>query len=88
MPRLPILSRETFYDTNPDGSLRLLDWNLVNTSLGAMVEPRQVGGPDGGRIRPIDLIDAGITRLVPLQEDVFFRHFGVHGRQLPVNFAR
>jgi hypothetical protein len=37
--RAPILGREILYDTLRDGSLRFLDWSLVNTELGPMLEP-------------------------------------------------
>jgi hypothetical protein len=39
-----ILSRTIFYD-NSDGKFRFHDWALVNTTLGAMLEPRVVVNP-------------------------------------------
>lgn len=44
----PILSRERFYARTREGHFRDLDFNLVQTSIGAMVEPRQVRLVDGG----------------------------------------
>lgn len=48
MPRTPITDREIFMEKLPDGTMRRMDFNLVNTSLGAMVEPRNVLRTDGG----------------------------------------
>ena len=42
MPRTPILDREVFLEQLPDGTLRELDFAVVNTTLGAGVEPRPV----------------------------------------------
>lgn len=42
MPRAPIQTREIYAERLPDGSLRPLEFALVGTSLGAMVEPRPV----------------------------------------------
>lgn len=88
MPRLPILSREAFYTTNPDGSIRLLDFCLVNTSLGAMIEPYPVLGVNGDKIAPIDAKDAGFSRLVPTNADQFYSQTGFSGEQVLRDFAR
>lgn len=56
MPRSPILDRELFVERLSDGSLKLLDFALVNTTLGGGIEPRaharcpqpSVTGPDIG----------------------------------------
>lgn len=40
MPKAPILSRFRLYERMRDGSERDLEWNVVNTSLGQMIEPR------------------------------------------------
>jgi hypothetical protein len=88
MPKAPILSRETYYDTLNNGTLHLLDWNVVNTSLGAMVEPRQVSLAElgTGDQAQIDLTDVGPTRLSPMVEDTFFgKHLG-GGQQLPRDY--
>lgn len=86
MPRAPILDRELFYDTLRDGSIRLLDWCLVNTSLGAMVEPRQLGlGRD--RSTNIDAKDASFSRLTPLDEDKFVSLFNTGGQQVPIDYS-
>lgn len=42
-----IISRTMFYDTR-GGEVRFHDWNLVNTTLGPMQEPRQLIGFQNG----------------------------------------
>lgn len=89
MPRAPILSRELFYDQNPDGSYRLLDFCLVNTSLGAMIEPRNLIAVNGGKVRAVDAFGAdSFTKISEMNEDTFYRTFNFNGRQVPVSFAR
>lgn len=89
MPRAPILSRELFYTKNPDGSYRLLDWCLVNTSLGGMIEPRNLNAINGGRVRGVDAFGAdSFTKISEMNEDEFYRKFNLNGRQIPVTFAR
>lgn len=56
----PILSRTALFDTLRDGSLRRLDWNLVNTSLGAMLEPVTLYR-DGGTMKNDDVYDSAFT---------------------------
>lgn len=85
MPKTPILSRDLLYDTLRDGSIRLLDWCLVNTSLGGMVEPRQLNF-NGGSVGTIDALDASYTRLTPMKDDQLNALLGTSGRQLPVDF--
>lgn len=88
MPKQPILNRECFYDTLNDGTLRHLDWNLVNTSLGACIEPRQVCSVhiNSGTVQ-IDVVDASFNRITPMDEDAFYRLMGTGGRLIPINFS-
>lgn len=88
MPKAPILNRETFYDRLGDGTFRDLDWNLVNTELGAMVEPRTLmSGLAGARgIVHTDLKDISFNKRSELDEDAFYRLMGTGGRQIPVDF--
>lgn len=48
MPHSPILSREAFYTRTREGKYRDLDFNIVTTSIGTMVEPRFGRYVDGG----------------------------------------
>ncbi len=88
MPRAPILSRELLYTTNPDGSFRLLDWCLVNTSIGAMIEPRNLQTFNGGNVRGLNVYEAGITAIKPFNEDEFYAKTRFSGRQVPLRFDR
>ena len=86
--RAPILSRECFYDRMRDGTFRDLDWNLVNTSLGGMMEPRQLSlaAIDIARAN-LDLQDLSFSRRVEMDEDQLFSMLGTSGPQLPVDFS-
>ena len=87
MPKGPILNREVFYDTLGDGTLRFLDWNLVSTELGAMIEPRSLSVlPANNKVVQVDVVDSSFTRFSPMNEDAFYRLTGFSGRQVPVNF--
>ena len=86
MPKAPILNRELFYTRLRDGSYRDLDWQLVNTSLGAMVEPRQIVGIDRQKVVQRDVYDSSFTRRTEFNEDQFFSLMGTAGQQVPVDF--
>jgi|LAHU01.1.fsa_nt_gb hypothetical protein len=87
MPRSPIINREIFYDTNKDGSIRFLDFALVNTELGAMVEMLSKVTGLGDSIAAVDLIDAGATRVSPMDEDQFYSRMGTYGHQFPPDYS-
>ena len=85
MPKSPILSREVFLTRLNDGSLRELDWALVNTDLGGMVEPRpRVNFYDPSL--QVDIVDASYTRSVEIKEDEFNSLMGTYGRQVLLDF--
>lgn len=86
MPKAPILNREAFYSKLRDGSFRDLDWNLVNTSLGAMVEPRQLRRVDGGKVVHQDVYDNSFNRRTEFDENQMATLMGTAGLQLPVDF--
>lgn len=86
MPKTPILSRESFYDVLNDGTYRDLDWNLVTTSVGACVEPRNILGFGLGKVTQVDIVDASYNRRTQFDEDSFYRYMGLNGRQLPIDF--
>jgi hypothetical protein len=70
MPKAPILDRECFYEILRDGTTRDLDWNLVNTSLGAMLEARTlvtIGGP----VQQWDPYDMSVNRRTPMSTEMF-----------------
>lgn len=86
MPKAPVLSRELFFDRLPDGTYRDLDWALVNTSLGAMVEPVCLSYAGLNRITQIDQRDMSFTSRRELDEDQMFSLLGTAGQQLPADF--
>ena len=87
MPKGPILRREVFYDILGDKSIRFLDWNLVNTSLGAMIEPRQLCPvPSNGPVVQVNVVDTSFDKMSFMDEDAFYRLTGFSGRQVPVDF--
>lgn len=85
MPKAPILNRQGFYTKLRGGTYRDLDWNLVNTSLGAMVEPRQLVLVAGGKITEKDRFDGDdFNSRTELSGDLFYRYHNTGGDQLPV----
>jgi len=89
MPKAPILDREMFYDTlRNTGTLRLLDWQLVNTEVGAMLEPRPLSFAEiGADQAQIDLTDMSVNRISPSDEDTFFSVYLGGGQQLPRDYS-
>jgi hypothetical protein len=61
MPKTPILSRTLITMQTSDGTFRICDWNLVSTSLGAMVEPRCMTRRPGDGIQNEDILDSSYT---------------------------
>lgn len=87
--RSPVLSREMFYGKLPDGSFYLLDWNLINTELGAMVEPRQIVGFDDGQIAPeIANTELSFNKISQIDENTFYDLMGSGGQQASTVFDR
>lgn len=88
MPRLPILSRDAFFARLPNnGGLRDLDYCLVNTSLGAMIEPTPIHRVPPGAVG-VDVYDAAVTRRTELDETQFYSLMGTAGGGVFQNFAR
>lgn len=84
MPKAPVLSREYFYTRLRDGSFRLLDFALINTSLGAMIESRPVEvGRD--KTTDTDVYDRSFTKISEIDDDEFFKLTGFSGRQALAN---
>lgn len=89
MPKAPILARTAFYDVlGYDKSVRLLDWNAVETSLGPMVEPRSFEGGYGTvKVTDMDVYDSSFTRISQIDETTFANQYGTGGRQLLVDYS-
>lgn len=87
MPKGPVRSREHFYTRLRDGSFLSLDWNVVDTTLGAMVEPRQL--MYGNRkITQVDVTEISFNKVSEIDGNQFWRLYGTGGNQLPVDFNR
>ena len=94
MPKTPILTRETFFSPVRSGQCganpaacqiqKHLEWNLVTTELGEMVEPRQSHGnrfPSGPLVQ-LDVTDAAFTKVSTVEEEQFYVRYGSGGSQL------
>ena len=82
MPRAPITTRTMLWERRSDSTVYLLDWSLVTTSLGTMVESRSViRGPDG--IKDEDLVDSGYSAMQLLSAEDLYAQYNVGGAQWP-----
>lgn len=82
--KAPILRRTLLYERLRDGSFRLLDFAIVNTSLGAMIEPRTLFRPGGGMVNE-DVYDSSFTDLLEATPGVL-ASVGFGGEQWPKQF--
>jgi len=81
----PIIERVRLYDTRR-GDIRFLDWNLVQTRLGAMMEPRalsEVPVEDGVNMPQYDEENNFITAMRELNEDKLYSIYLHSGNQMP-----
>ncbi len=95
MPKSPVRSREVFACTirgsgnagNSDRNAlsRFMDWNVVVTELGAMVEPAVIG-QDWGHIIQGDVTDFAFNAIRFTDEGSFQNDFGTGGQQLPCDY--
>lgn len=82
MPSAPITARTLLWEALPDGTIVLLDWQLVETSLGTMAELRCVNRSDGNS-RDEDLLENGYTQLMKMSASTLYATYNVGGRQWP-----
>jgi hypothetical protein len=88
MPKSPILSREIFYDVLGDGSYRWIDWALVGTELGAMVEANVEGVISGvGPVTNMDMVDISFTKISKFDEGKFIDTFSTGGYLFPKDYT-
>lgn len=88
MPKNPIKSRTLLIIKLRDGTYRLSDWNIVNTSLGAMLEPRSQRTIDGGKVVNRDPYDMeNFNDFVVYNEDKMWSEFGTSGFTIPRDFT-
>lgn len=87
MPKAPILKRRLFFEKVRGGSMRLLDWAVVETSLGTMVEPRTLAPIDAtGSVRQVDVLETTFDTLTEMREDKFYEQNGTSGQQVPLDW--
>lgn len=65
MPKAPITSRTLLWERLSDSTIHVLDWCVVTTSLGTMVEPR-VLTRQSGAMQNEDLFDSSYSDLQAL----------------------
>jgi hypothetical protein len=89
MPKSPIQRRELFCDTLGDGSMRFLDWALVDTELGAMMEsrPPMLTAFGINPVTNIDMIDFSFNKISYMDEGKFGTTFGTSGGQFPKDIS-
>ena len=87
MPKGPVTARELFYTTNRrDGTKRLLDFALVNMSIGALVESRPLALFGVNKITDADPYDLlAFNKISEMSEDEFYRLHGSGGLQVTLN---
>ncbi len=83
MPRRPILYREVFFETLPDGTMIDLPVALVNTELGAMTEMRSVNQVEFSKYVNIDAQDVSYNKRSPMSRDTVYRLLGTSVTPVP-----
>jgi len=83
MPKPPIHARTLLWETLEDGTIHILDWNLVTTSLGTMVEARTINRSSIGDTQNEDLVDSGYTSIQKMSSQDLYRLYGFVGSQWP-----
>ena len=90
MPKTPITSRRSFFETiradTVNKSKRMLDWNMVDTALGPMAEPRAVLNGAMGPVTNVDAVDAAFDSITEMQAEAFQQATGSGGELIPSDF--
>lgn len=83
----PILSRTAVFTNQASGSLRHLDYNIVQTTLGGMIEPRTLYR-NGGAVTLDDVHDSDYTdvKVLSKAEVSFYRDSPLYSNQWPKTF--
>ena len=89
MARTPINARRGFfYRPNRNVNVRVdLQWNVVDTDLGIMVEPRQYPLAQDGKITQIDLLDSAVDSCTELDPGTFYSQYNTDGNQYMYDFS-
>lgn len=88
MARAPITNRIAYsYKINRYLDERLpFDWNVVETELGTMVEPRQLVRFIDGSVPQVDLVDSAFDSQAFMSPEEFQSTYNHGGPQLMVDF--
>lgn len=78
----PIISRRAFFDSNT----RYLDFHLVQTPLGQMVEPRPLLSLDAALNPRLAQFPIDYASRQPLDTDSMFLLYGTGGQQIPTDW--
>lgn len=78
----PILGRTMLYERLRDGTIHLLDWNLVSTTLGLMIEPRTMIRATGN-MQNSDPYENGYTDMLEVPQATLFATYNFGGSQWP-----
>ena len=89
MARTPINQRRGFfYSPNRNTTTRIdLQWNVVDTDLGVMVEPRQYPLGLDGKITQIDLLDIAADSEWEIDPTTFYQQYNTDGQQYMYDFS-
>ena len=89
MARTPINQRRGFfYKPNRNSNIRMdTQWNVVDTDLGLMVEPRQYPIVQDGKITQIDLLDCGLDSEWEIDPGTFYSQYNTDGNQFMYEFS-
>ena len=90
MPRMPIQARRGFY-YKPNRNIAAVlpfDWNLVDTELGPMVEPRLLLRYIEGKVLDQDYVDQAFDSMTTMDDNGtgFYTAYGTAGQVLPGDF--
>ena len=88
MPRAPITNRQRYFEKLRDGSYRDLEFNLVNTELGAMIEPVSICRVQEGNVQNVDAVDASFDGRTEIRRAEILNMFGTSGLQSPTDYSQ
>jgi len=77
MPKTPIVSRTLLYELLDDGSISLVPFTLVSTSIGQMVEWRVVTLRPGDDIKNADEVDMSFTDILRVSKSTPSGHYAL-----------
>lgn len=83
--RIPIRGRELLFERRRDGTLRRLDWNLVNTDVGACLEPVSFVRIVDNKVVDDDMLYHTADRISIIDEGIMATTYNTAGVLIPVD---